>query len=414
MLSARTVNLTEHRQSGHITLNWNQLQTLLSTKHIHKIDVSPSLSKEDSYRLTPSSCVGALNANDLSIIVRPKIPIGHVMFLIMYAMDPKNWHKHEHRFNFADADILETIAPVFVHYVNQTIRRGLLKGYQEVQDSLYTVRGRVRFDDQIRRRPGMSLPVEVQFDEHTIDIDKNRLIGAAIDLLCHASIRSDNTKRMLYKLRAVFADVKLIHYIRGRLPKVSYTRLDEYYRPSVDLARYIIENTGIDLRHGKMAGFTFFVNMNYIFERFLYVALREALDIPYTQWCSGTPIALDDRGSIAGEPDLSWRPPGAGLPIFVGDAKYKEYEEGGYNADIYQALAYCTAADLPSCMLVYALGKPAEYRITHSGKTIQVITLDMTGDYESILEKISSLAEWIRLSAMGAGACRCNELPIPE
>ena len=216
-------------------MNRDHLQTLLNTRCMHRITVSPTLDN-GSYTLTPSSYVGALNADGLSIIVRPKIPIRHVMFLISYAMDPGGWHRHNFDFS-SDADILEAIAWAFTHHVSRATRHGLLKGYQEVQDSLHVVKGRMRFNDQVRMRPGMSLPVEVQFDEYTADIEKNRLIGAAIDLLRHASIRSDETRRMVRRLRAVFADVKPVRYVRGRLPKVNYTKLEEYYRPSVDLAR---------------------------------------------------------------------------------------------------------------------------------------------------------------------------------
>ena len=48
------------------------------------------------------------------------------------------------------------------------------------------------------------------------------------------------------------------------------------------------------------------------------------------------------------------------------------------HADIYQMIAYCTAADLPSGLLIYATGadEPSEYRINHARKTIEVTALD--------------------------------------
>ena len=44
-------------------------------------------------------------------------------------------------------------------------------------------------------------------------------------------------------------------------------------------------------------------------------------------------------------------------------------------------LAYCTAADLPSGLLIYAAGEgePAKYRIDHAEKTIEVASLDLFG-----------------------------------
>ena len=56
----------------------------------------------------------------------------------------------------------------------------LLHGYREEEDALQTVRGRIRLDDQMRRRPGFLLPVEVRYDEFTDDILENRLVKAAV------------------------------------------------------------------------------------------------------------------------------------------------------------------------------------------------------------------------------------------
>ena len=86
------------------------------------------------------------------------------------------------------------------------------------------------------------------------------------------------------------------------------------------------------------------------------------------------------------EPDLSWRLSGSSatgsLPWFVADAKYKKLVTPGFkHADIYRMLAYCTAAGLPSGLLIYAAGEgePATYRINHAGKTIEVDSLDLSG-----------------------------------
>ena len=46
-----------------------------------------------------------------------------------------------------------------------------------------SVRGRVRIAQQLRRRTGLPLPVEVTYDDFTPDILENRLLRAAIDTL---------------------------------------------------------------------------------------------------------------------------------------------------------------------------------------------------------------------------------------
>ena len=260
------------------------------------------------------------------------------------------------------------------------------------------MRGRVRFADQISRRFGIPLPVEVAFDEYTEDIEKNRLLKTAIHRLGHSLIRSPTTRRELRRLRPAFESVRLGSYRRAALPEVAYSRLDEHYRPAVELARLIIENSSLELRRGAVAGAALLIDMNKVFEQFLYVALGEALGLPKRQWKHEESLTLDEAGRISMKPDLSWWPTGTAengaRPVFVGDAKYKKLETPGFqHADIYQMLAYCTAADLPSGLLVYAGGgKQSAHKIKHAGKTIEVASLDLAGSPEEILAQVRRLA----------------------
>ena len=113
------------------------------------------------------------------------------------------------------------------------------------------------------------------------------------------------------------------------------------------------------------------------------------------------------------KPDLSWWSVGAAKngsrPLFVGDAKYKKTDPQGFeHADIYQMLAYCTAADLPSGLLIYAAGedKPGAYKIKHTGKpiTIEVASLDLRGTPEAILDEVRRLAGRVKTHTHASSA----------
>ena len=402
MPAMRRIELEEYASSPEpVALDQDQLRALTSDVHGAHIGVTPSPDDAGEYVLRASSYVGAVNVGDLAVVVRPKIPIDRVMFLIAYAMDPSNWRRDP--FELArDEDVLEAIALAFAHRTRQAIRRGLLRGYRREEDALNTVRGRIRFGDQIGRRFDLPLPIEVAFDEFTEDIEKNRLLRTAIQRLSHTFLRSEGARREVRILRPAFSMVGLGSYRRGVLPEIRYTRLDEHYRPAVELARLIIENSSLELLHGRVAGAAFFIDMNQVFEKFLYVALKESLGLPEGQWQHEAEIMLDEGARIRMKPDLSWwrsGPERHGLrPVFVGDAKYKKPAGGFEHGDIYQMLAYCTAAGLPSGMLVYAAGEgdPGTYRIRRSDKTIEVVSLNLGGTPEAILSGVGSLAERVR------------------
>ena len=103
------------------------------------------------------------------------------------------------------------------------------------------------------------------------------------------------------------------------------------------------------------------------------------------------------QGDVQIEPDLTWWH--GNECVFVGDAKYKRIRyEGVTNADLYQLLAYVTALDLPGGLLVYAQGEATQrdYVVRHSGKRLEVVSLDLSGTLEEVLARVAMLAARIK------------------
>ena len=383
----QTLTLQEYQEcTVDFLLDKVQLAALASAH----IGVTPSPDEGKTWVLRPTSYVGVLHAGGLAVVVRPKIPIDRVMFLIAYALDPKNWRRDAFDLK-REPDIFESIVLAFTHHTRQAVRRGLLQGYRREEDALHTVRGRIRFDEQIKRRFGVPLPIEVAFDEFTEDIEENRLLKTALHRLARLPVRSTQAQQEVQALRPVFDAVQLASYPRGT-PHIQYTRLNSHYRPAVELARLVIDNSSLELFHGEVTGTSFMLDMNKVFEQFLYVALGEALELSESQWITQKHLTLDQAKSIDLYPDLLWQL--GNRPIFVGDAKYKRITSTDFpNADIYQMLAYCTAANLPSGLLIYAKGEsdPATYTITNAGKTVEVASIDLSGQPEDILGQVKGL-----------------------
>ena len=395
----QTLTLQEYQEcTVDFPLDKEQLAALASAH----IGATPASDEWKTWVLRPTSYVGALHTAGLGIVVRPKISIDRVMFLITYALDPRHWRQYPFDLT-PDTDVLESIIPAFTHHAREAVRRGLLQDYRREEEALHTVRGRIRFDEQIKRRFGVPLPIEVAFDEFTEDIEENRLLKTALYRLSHLPVRSTRARRDVNALRPVFDAVGLGSYSRG-IPEVHYTPLNNHYRSAVELARLIIDNSSLELFHGKVTGASFMLDMNQVFEKFLYVALRESLELSESQWKTQKHLTLDEAKSINLYPDLFWHI--GNRALFVGDAKYKRITSTDFpNADIYQMLAYCTAANLPSGLLIYAAeehergGHHVRHSITHANKTIEVTSIDLSGQPEEILDEVCRLAERVKVHA---------------
>ena len=69
------------------------------------------------------------------------------------------------------------------------------------------LRGRVREADQLRRRWGRSIPLEVRYDEFTVDIAENQVLLAAVKQLLRTPGVGVRHRTGLQRLRLQLADV---------------------------------------------------------------------------------------------------------------------------------------------------------------------------------------------------------------
>lgn len=390
----RQVSLTEYIPQHGIPLTQNECAAL---KRINAdIAISPSADTLDCYDLTPSSKIGVIQLPELSILIRPKIQIERVLFLLSYAVDPKHWQ--DTGFDFQEKhSLVEAITPGFLRQIRRAIGHGILKSYRPEETTLPTIRGRIRLQDQIKRRHGHMPPVELSYDEFTDDIEENRLLKAAICSLGRMRFRSTDLRRQLYHFQSIFDPVARVEYDPRRLPVIHYTRLNSRYRPAIDLAKLILRSFSYDLNHGNAPGTTFLVDMNDVFEKFVLIALREALGLPDWKFPSGDAnhgLFLDMAQDIDLLPDLSWWE--ESVCLFVGDAKYKRINARGIkHPDLYQLLSYTIGAGVPGGLLVYAAGEgdPAVHEVVNVGKTLRVTSLDLSGRPEQILSEVGRIAQ---------------------
>ena len=389
----RKIDLTEHQRSEPHPLSSAERDALAQTLDI---SVQPVIGEDATYHLTPGSTVGAVEIDGLSVLIRPKISIPQLLSLACYAMSkfkPRQ-EMFDHTHEYALPDVL---ALALASAAGRAFSRGLLHGYRTEEEALHTVRGRIRFDEQIRRRFGLPLPVEVRYDDFTDDILENRLVKAAARRLARMRLRSQETRRALARTAAILDNVSLIEFPSRDIPEVRFDRLNEHYREVVALSRLILRHTAFESGRGVVRASGFLMNMNDVFQEFVTVALREALGLSERVFRESSICTIDEKGRVNLRPDLTWWQ--GGRCVFVGDAKYKKIKvESVPNADLYQLLAYVTALNLPGGMLVYAKGEetPVVHNVRNSGKRLEIAALDLSGTLDDVLNRVAHLAQSVR------------------
>ena len=347
------------------------------------------------WEVTPGTSIGVVNVGGQQVVIEPKIDINRLVFLMGYARNPDFWRDEQVRVD-ADADLPEALADAFVRLARRALEQGLLKGYVTVEETLPVLRGRVREADQLRRRWGRSIPLEVRYDEFTVDIAENQVLLAAAEQLLRIPLVGQRHRAGLQRLRLQLADVT--SPARGGVrPSWTPSRLNARYLPALEVAELVLAGRSFEQRAGDLMVTGYLFNMASIFESFLTVALREAFRPFGGRSSLQYRTHLDEAETVPIRPDFVWSD--GGIPRVVVDAKYKAEKPSGFpQADLYQLLAYCTVLDLPRGHLVYAKGEEEsrDHVVQNAGVRIVAHTLDLDAEPTSVLRSVSRLVYEMR------------------
>jgi 5-methylcytosine-specific restriction enzyme subunit McrC len=398
-----SVELVEHAPATRLALP-DAVGRALAASDI--VTATPDPYMHGHWLLRAGSKVGAVavtppGGEPVTVRVAPKVPIVRLFFLLGYSLDPtRSWRDGEvdvaeHR------DLLPALAHAVERQVDRALRQGLLQGYRATAESALVVRGRIREAEQIRRRFGALLPIEVAYDEFTTDIAENRILRAAVERLLRLPCIPRDVRRRLLHQRARLTDVTAI--VRGQaIPHWRPTRLNSRYHQALRLAHVVLDGASAEHAPGDLRIDGFLFDMNKLFEDFVTTALRETFQerghgrIPGSHTARlQDPHHLDEAAAIRMRPDFVLYGPN-GIPCAVVDAKYKAERPGGYpDADLYQMLAYCTALDLREGHLVYAKGNAphAAHQVRHAGIVIHQHALDLDQEPAGLLTDVEEVAQ---------------------
>lgn len=391
------LRLQEFRTAEAVDLSSDELAAL--RRLVPSVRVTPS-ARSGRWDLTAGSDVGAVRLGERDIHIAPKIGLDRLLFLLSFSVRRLRWRDDDVVFD-EDADLVEVLLAAYARSLEVALGRGVLRGYRVEEAALMTVRGRIDVNEQLRRRYGRMPPIEVRYDDYTEDIVVNQLLKAALVRCRQVRVRSERLAMLLRRFEFTLAEVSDVEFDARHLPDVAFNRLNEHYRPAVELAQLILRSLTIEQGpRGRQSASAFLINMNAAFEDFVVVALREALGLDarsFPQGARGRRVRLDEMERVKLEPDLSWWE-GKGCR-FVGDVKYKRVSvEGILHPDLYQLLAYTVALDLPAGLLIYATGEAdaVEHEVVHLGKRLRVEVLDASGTPGQTMTEVARIAGVIR------------------
>ncbi|AGC47224.1 5-methylcytosine restriction system component-like protein [Myxococcus stipitatus DSM 14675] len=380
----RTIHLMERGTTSDVALTADEVRFLRSARAGVSILAS---GKAGVYDLKASQVIGTLVGPTFRLLIQPKLPVRRVLYLLGYM---RGTIRLDETTILGEAgELAEVMQLLFMKALERALRGGLVRGYVSREEELAAMRGRLDVGGLVLRRFGVVPPLPCTYDELTIDTEPNRrLLAAAVRLAVLPGGKMALAQRLRELVRGM-EGIRLIHYGRT-LSVLPPDRRYAHFAEALALADMVLRNSSVELREGDVSATGLLVDMEELYEGFVFTALGEVLS-ESGRWERHPPdLYLDEARRVKLEPDILWSS-ARGEPRLVLDAKYKSSVQG-MHADLYQALAYCTALGLRTGILLYADTEESVHRIPAAGIALHVVRFDPDGEPDELRNRARQLA----------------------
>jgi len=227
--------------------------------------------------LKATNYVGVIQTSNLSIEILPKIYDGedflkHRNILIQMLkpllgineifIDEANLDVSR------DANIFELFIMMFVNEMDILIHKGLKSDYLLKEENQYFLKGKLKFNEHIKRNYIHKERFYVEFDEYLQDRVENRLLKSTINLLLKLTNDYDNKKALRQQL-FIFDEVSFSTNYEVDFAKVNLHRGMEHYELAMRFAEVFLLNQSFSPIHGRDNVFSMLFPMEKVFEDYM-------------------------------------------------------------------------------------------------------------------------------------------------
>lgn len=277
-----------------------------------------------------ADAVGVLSVGDLQIVVEPKIPLNHLLYLFEESRALPRLDDQRASVE-ATGSLWRLVAEWFVREGERLLRRDLMRDYEERVDDVPAVRGRIEALATARLFYSGRLQTRCEYEEFGLDTALNRVLKAAAGEVAGSPLLEPLLRRRAIRLLARFDEVGGLR--PGDLA-AGVERRTGHYASTLTLARQVLQSEGRAVRGGEAAAWTFLIRTPDMVEE----GVRRAISARFAVG-SVTKVGRAATGSsITFTPDLVFSGDGG-----VGDIKYKVATGEWTRPDLYQAIAFAEA-----------------------------------------------------------------------
>lgn len=209
-----------------------------------------------------------------------RIPIKNIYFLLCYAWDRLKEKEIISVDNIESNDLLDLLARVMISGLNYLIKRGFDRKYLCVNEDVNLVKGKVNFNDSMKRATWLKGKLSCEFDDLSYNVLHNQILKVTVNQLILHKELNEELRDNLVSLYKFFRDVDDIKLTKRIFKQVQLNRNNHYYGFLLDVCEIIFDNMLIDERHGRSKFRDFDRDekqMAYLYENFIRNFYRREL-----------------------------------------------------------------------------------------------------------------------------------------
>jgi 5-methylcytosine-specific restriction enzyme subunit McrC len=240
---------------------------------------------ENKNCLKATSFVGVIQTKNLSIEILPKTynknsEIETQRYIFTEMLKPL-LNINELQINRANLsttknkNIYEMFITLFVQSIDNLIHKGLKSQYIEKEDNQFFLKGKLKFNEHIKRNYIHKERFYVEFDEYMQDRVENRLLKSAISLLLRKTNDFENKKALRQQL-FIFDEVQLSNNYNMDFKKTNIHRGMEYYKMPLRFAELFLRHKSFTSLRGKEDVFALLFPMEKVFESYMEFVLNNS------------------------------------------------------------------------------------------------------------------------------------------
>jgi 5-methylcytosine-specific restriction enzyme subunit McrC len=354
---------------------------------------------EGKYNVKAKEYVGNIVLPQHVILINPKFKWLNLGYMLseVYEIDPDPFGKEDLLYEEEKQEIIfEQLTRNLLKRIELLCRRGISKTYYEKEENLPYVRGRIMLRENIVYNRILKQRIFCRYSDFGPDNPENRIIKHTLYQLSKRKFQDIKLQMKIRLLLHYFESVSSVLSLKLEdLSRVTFVdnRHSRQYEPIINLCKLILSNSSLDLqRTGEVRFSSFLIDMNVLFEQFLFRILKARLDTKEIRIMLHPPhLHSDEQEHTEMEPDIVIKK-GKNYLLVI-DAKYKDKI---YPEDLNQVWVYTIALSLRAGVLIYPehlvrYDELRTLRISKVSTRIKTINLDKI-TYEEFKNECSRLA----------------------